>query len=65
MYGNPFAASGADRSGRASINWGVYGVPETYVINRAGTIIYKLVGPITQANLTQVVMPAIDKALKE
>jgi len=64
-YGNPFAASGADRSGRTSIDWGVYGVPETYVVDRAGTITYKLVGPITEANLTATVMPQIEKALKE
>ena len=56
-YGNPFAASGADRSGRASIDWGVYGVPETYVIDRDGTITYKLVGPITEANLADTVLP--------
>ena len=48
-YGNPYAASGADRSGRESINWGVYGVPETYLITRDGRIAYKLVGPITPA----------------
>jgi cytochrome c biogenesis protein CcmG/thiol:disulfide interchange protein DsbE len=65
FYGNPFAASGADRSGRASIDWGVYGVPETYVIDRAGTITYKLVGPITQANLADTVLPQIEKALKQ
>ncbi len=64
MYGNPFIASGADRSGRTSIDWGVYGVPETYVVNRAGTIIYKLVGPITADNLSNTVMPEIEKALK-
>jgi cytochrome c biogenesis protein CcmG/thiol:disulfide interchange protein DsbE len=65
FYGNPFVANGADRSGRSSINWGVYGVPETYVINRKGVITYKLVGPVTQANLTDTVMPQIEKALKE
>lgn len=62
-YGNPYVAAGADRSGRESINWGVYGVPETYVIDRAGTIIYKLVGPIDARNLLGALMPAIDKAL--
>lgn len=62
-YGNPYAAAGADRSGRESINWGVYGVPETYVIDRAGTITYKLVGPIDARNLLGALMPAIDKAL--
>ena len=46
-YGNPFAAAGADRSGRAAIEWGVYGVPETFVVGRDARIAYKLVGPIT------------------
>jgi len=64
-YGNPFAASGQDASGRASIDWGVYGVPETFVITRDGRIAYKLVGPITEANLKSALMPAIEKALKE
>ena len=62
-YGNPFAATGADRSGRESINWGVYGVPETYLVSRDGVIAYKLVGPITAQNLTQVLEPQIKKAL--
>ena len=62
-YGNPYAASGADRSGRESINWGVYGVPETYVIDRAGIIIYKLVGPIDGRNLQSTLEPQIKKAL--
>ena len=47
-YGNPFAAAGADGNGRASIEWGVYGVPETFVVGRDGKIAYKLVGPITR-----------------
>jgi len=64
-FGNPYAASGADRNGRTSIDWGVYGVPETYVINRKGIIIYKVVGPITDANLMNTVMPEIEKALKQ
>ena len=64
-YGNPFVANGADRNGRTSINWGVYGVPETYVIDRKGVITYKLVGPVTQANLADTVMPQVEKALKE
>ena len=64
-YGNPYAASGADRSGAESINWGVYGVPETYVIDRSGHITYKLVGPISAANLQGALMPAVDKALKK
>ena len=62
-FGNPYVASGADCSGRESINWGVYGVPETYVVDRNGVITYKLVGPILPGNLQSVLMPAIEKAL--
>jgi cytochrome c biogenesis protein CcmG/thiol:disulfide interchange protein DsbE len=62
-YGNPFAASGADASGRAAIEWGVYGVPENFIIGRDGKIAYKLVGPITADNLEQVVKREIEKAL--
>ena len=62
-YGNPYAASGADRSGRESIDWGVYGVPETYLVTRDGVIAYKLVGPITADNLARAIEPQIKKAL--
>ncbi|HEV2957303.1 MAG TPA: DsbE family thiol:disulfide interchange protein [Xanthobacteraceae bacterium] len=62
-YGNPFTASGADQTGRAAIEWGVYGVPETFLIGRDGRIAYKLVGPIGAANFEQEVKPAIEKAL--
>ena len=62
-YGDPFAAVGADKNGRAAIEWGVYGVPETFVIGRDGRIAYKLVGPITPENLDTVIKPEIEKAL--
>jgi cytochrome c biogenesis protein CcmG, thiol:disulfide interchange protein DsbE len=62
-YGNPFAASGADTSGRAAIEWGVYGVPETFIVGRDGRIAYKLVGPLTPDNLERVLKPEIEKAL--
>jgi cytochrome c biogenesis protein CcmG, thiol:disulfide interchange protein DsbE len=62
-YGNPFAAVGADTAGRASIDWGVYGVPETFVVDREGRIAYKLVGPITADNIETVLKPQFDKAL--
>jgi cytochrome c biogenesis protein CcmG, thiol:disulfide interchange protein DsbE len=62
-YGNPFAAVGADQNGRASIEWGVYGVPETFVLDREGRIAFKLVGPITPDNLERALKPAIEKAL--
>jgi cytochrome c biogenesis protein CcmG/thiol:disulfide interchange protein DsbE len=62
-YGNPFAAAGVDENGRTSIDWGVYGVPETYVVGRDGSIAYKLVGPITAENLVGALEPEIAKAL--
>ncbi|HTK13004.1 MAG TPA: DsbE family thiol:disulfide interchange protein [Xanthobacteraceae bacterium] len=62
-YGNPFAAVGADANGRTGIEWGVYGVPETYVVGRDGRIIYKLVGPISPENLQSQLEPVITKAL--
>ena len=63
-YGNPFAAVGVDTNGRTSIDWGVYGVPETFVVGRDGRIAYKLIGPITADNLARVLEPEIAKALK-
>jgi cytochrome c biogenesis protein CcmG/thiol:disulfide interchange protein DsbE len=62
-YGNPFAAAGADENGRAAIEWGVYGVPETFVVGRGANIDYKLVGPITPENFETVLKPQIEKAL--
>ena len=62
-YGNPFAANGIDGNGRAAIEWGVYGVPETFVIGRDGRIAYKLIGPVTPDNLEIALQPAIEKAL--
>lgn len=62
-HGNPFHAVGVDANGRASIEWGVYGVPETFLVDRAGRIVFKLVGPITPQNLDSALKPAIGKAL--
>lgn len=61
--GNPYRSVGADENGRASIEWGVYGVPETFVIGRDGRILHKHVGPITADSLSSSLMPAIEKAL--
>ena len=63
-YGNPFVAAGRDENGRASIDWGVYGVPETFLVGRDGKIAYKLVGPITAENLANTLEPEIEKALR-
>ena len=64
-YGNPFVATGRDENGRTSIDWGVYGVPETFLIGRDGRIAYKLIGPITAENLKVTLMPHIEKALAQ
>jgi cytochrome c biogenesis protein CcmG/thiol:disulfide interchange protein DsbE len=63
-YGNPFGIVGVDGNGRASIEWGVYGVPETFVVGREGTIVYKMVGPVTSDNIDTVLKVEIEKALK-
>jgi cytochrome c biogenesis protein CcmG, thiol:disulfide interchange protein DsbE len=63
-YGNPFGIVGVDANGRASIEWGVYGVPETFIVGREGTIVYKLVGPVTSDNINTTLRTEIDKALK-
>lgn len=62
--GDPYERIGSDRDGRASIEWGVYGVPETFVVDRTGHIRYKQVGPIT-AESFESLMAAIAEAKKE
>ena len=57
--GDPYARIGADIDGRAGIEWGVYGVPETYVIPSAGAIAYRHVGPITRAILEETLLPIV------
>jgi cytochrome c biogenesis protein CcmG/thiol:disulfide interchange protein DsbE len=61
--GNPYAAIGVDRAGRTAIDWGVYGVPETFVVDRDGVIRLKHVGPIDQRALDDEIRPAIEAAL--
>jgi cytochrome c biogenesis protein CcmG/thiol:disulfide interchange protein DsbE len=59
--GNPYDAIGVD-SGRASIEWGVYGVPETFVVNAEGVITYKHIGPISMSDIEHELIPAIQRA---
>jgi cytochrome c biogenesis protein CcmG, thiol:disulfide interchange protein DsbE len=61
-YGNPFAAVGVDANGRAAIEWGVYGMPETFVVDGRGVVTYKHVGPLTPASLATQLVPAIEAA---
>ena len=60
--GNPFAGIGVDANGRAAIEWGVTGMPETFVINGKGEIVYKHTGPISAESLEKKLIPAIRAA---
>jgi cytochrome c biogenesis protein CcmG, thiol:disulfide interchange protein DsbE len=57
--GNPYTRTGADTDGRVAIDWGVYGVPETFVVDRRGIIAYKQIGPVTPAIVEGVILPII------
>ncbi|SIQ68324.1 cytochrome c biogenesis protein CcmG, thiol:disulfide interchange protein DsbE [Rhizobium sp. RU35A] len=61
--GNPYRAIGVDPNGKAAIDWGVYGIPESYLVGTDGTILYKRVGPFDERSVTQDLLPAIAKAL--
>jgi cytochrome c biogenesis protein CcmG/thiol:disulfide interchange protein DsbE len=63
-YGNPFGIVGVDGNGRAAIEWGVYGVPETFIVGRDGRVAYKMVGGVTAENFETVLKVEIEKALK-
>ena len=63
-YGNPYGIVGVDGNGRAGIEWGVYGVPETFVIDASGRIRYKHVGPLTQAVVEQTILPLVTRLQK-
>lgn len=62
-FGNPYAAIGVDTRGRTSIDWGVYGVPETFLVDAEGIIRHKVIGPISGEILSEVLMPEIEKLL--
>ncbi len=61
-YGNPFNAVGVDPNGRAAIEWGVYGMPETFILDARGRIAYKHIGALTADAVESVLIPAINKA---
>jgi cytochrome c biogenesis protein CcmG/thiol:disulfide interchange protein DsbE len=60
--GNPYARVGVDRQGRTFIDWGAYGVPETFLVGPDGVIISKIIGPLTPAAVNETFMPEIAKA---
>jgi cytochrome c biogenesis protein CcmG, thiol:disulfide interchange protein DsbE len=59
--GNPFRRIGLDRDGATAIDFGVYGVPETYIVDGSGHIRYRQVGPVTAADITQKILPVISR----
>jgi len=65
MLGNPYKAVGVDRNGKAAIEWGVHGVPETFVVDGKGTVVYKYIGPLSDAAVREKLMPEIEKAAKQ
>jgi cytochrome c biogenesis protein CcmG/thiol:disulfide interchange protein DsbE len=63
-YGNPYSRVGADASGRVAIDFGVYGVPETYVVTSDGKIAYRHVGPLTEAAINDKILPLLKSEKK-
>jgi cytochrome c biogenesis protein CcmG, thiol:disulfide interchange protein DsbE len=57
--GDPYTRTGADRDGRVAIDWGVYGVPETFVVGSDGIIAYKNIGPLTEDAFKETILPLI------
>ena len=60
--GNPYVAVGVDANGRTSVDWGVYGVPETFIVDGAGNIVHKHVGPLTAPVVAETILPIVKKA---
>lgn len=63
--GDPYTAVGADAAGRMALNWGVYGVPETYVIDAEGKVVLRWAGPITARIVEETIRPALEKSRAE
>jgi cytochrome c biogenesis protein CcmG/thiol:disulfide interchange protein DsbE len=61
--GNPYSAIGLDPNGKMAIDWGVYGIPESYLVGPDGTILYKRVGPFDDKSIREGLYPAMEKAL--
>ena len=59
QFGNPYVASAFDNNGRVGIDYGVYGVPETFVIDKHGVIRYKFTGPLTRESITEKLLPLV------
>jgi len=64
-FGDPYARTGADLNGRVAIDWGVYGVPETFVITKDGHIAYKQIGPLSPQALQDTILPLIRRLRRQ
>jgi cytochrome c biogenesis protein CcmG/thiol:disulfide interchange protein DsbE len=64
QLGNPYEAIAVDHDGRTAIDWGVYGAPESFLINADGVVVYKLIGPLTREAWTQEILPRLPRAAK-
>ena len=64
QFGDPYVASAVDADGRVGIDYGVYGVPETYVIDQAGVIRYKHIGPVTRETVEKKIAPLVKELAK-
>lgn len=65
MLGDPYTRTGADRDGRVAIDWGVYGVPETFVVSRDGRIAYKHIGAVTPEALRTKILPLVESLRRD
>ena len=63
QLGNPYDAVGVDLRGKAAIDWGVYGVPETFIVDPEGKVRYKHVGPLTEEGLREKFLPELEKSI--
>lgn len=63
QLGNPFAAVGVDKRGYAAIDWGVYGVPETFIVDAKGIVRYKHIGPLTMQSYQEKFLPELEKVI--
>ena len=63
--GDPYTRTGADISGRVAIDWGVYGVPETFVIGADGRVAYKHIGPVNEEALGRTILPLVEKLRRQ
>jgi cytochrome c biogenesis protein CcmG, thiol:disulfide interchange protein DsbE len=64
-FGDPYTRTGADRNGRVAIDWGVYGIPETFVVSADGRIAHKQIGAVTEQSLTDIILPLIARLRRE